>query len=189
MQRKKQNAGGECQDHRVPNMMKIKSLLSDSAKSNDGKEVDETMLLHDVDDSVDGGDNHLTHLTHFESNDGVDGCEKFTHIAKNNVESLQSDVTDHVTHVFFGNMPVSKILTLLLRGGGLNNDKECIDNGQKDNDDKNNGDDTKDGDNNNNQCPSQGASFSSTLGSQNTSNRSHNHHHNYSNNFSSINYN
>eukprot|EP00957_Ditylum_brightwellii_P142897 10887967-Ditylum_brightwellii.AAC.1 len=36
----KQNAGGEYQDHRVPNVMKSRSLLSESAKSNDGKEAD-----------------------------------------------------------------------------------------------------------------------------------------------------
>eukprot|EP00957_Ditylum_brightwellii_P126917 9675414-Ditylum_brightwellii.AAC.1 len=77
------------------------------------------MLLNDVDDSVDG-DNHLTHLTQFESNDCVGGCENFTHIVKNNLESLTNDVTGH------------------LRGGGLKDDRDYIDNGQKDNDDKNN---------------------------------------------------
>eukprot|EP00957_Ditylum_brightwellii_P000959 76883-Ditylum_brightwellii.AAC.1 len=85
-------------------------------------------------------------------------------------------------------MPVSKIVTLWLRGGGLKDDKGYIDNGQKDNDDKNN-DDTNDGDNNNNQNPSQGVSFSSTVGCQNTSDRSHYHHHNYCNNFRSNSYN
>eukprot|EP00957_Ditylum_brightwellii_P055647 4216331-Ditylum_brightwellii.AAC.1 len=53
-------------------------------------------------------------------------------------------------------MPVSKNVILWLRGGGLKDDKDCIDNGQKDNNDKNNGDNTKDGDNKNNQSPSQG---------------------------------
>eukprot|EP00957_Ditylum_brightwellii_P088198 6718230-Ditylum_brightwellii.AAC.1 len=67
-ERKKQNASDECQDHEVPNVTKSRSVLYDSAKLNDGKEVDETMLLTDVDNSVDGGDNHLTHLTQFESN-------------------------------------------------------------------------------------------------------------------------
>eukprot|EP00957_Ditylum_brightwellii_P207542 15353440-Ditylum_brightwellii.AAC.1 len=78
-----QNACGECQDHGVPNMTKSRRLLYDSAKLNDGKEVDETMLLNVVEVSVDVGDNHLTYLTQFESNDGVEGCENFTHIAKN----------------------------------------------------------------------------------------------------------
>eukprot|EP00957_Ditylum_brightwellii_P147658 11244496-Ditylum_brightwellii.AAC.1 len=78
MEKKKQNPINECQDHEVPNVTKSRSVLYGSVKSNDGKEVDETMLLCDVDGSVDGGDNHLTHLTQFESNDGVDGCENFT---------------------------------------------------------------------------------------------------------------
>eukprot|EP00957_Ditylum_brightwellii_P074970 5697200-Ditylum_brightwellii.AAC.1 len=71
MQRKKLNSSGACQDHEVPNAMKSRSVLYDSAKSNDRKEFDETMLLNDVDDVDDCGDNHLTHLTHFESNDGA----------------------------------------------------------------------------------------------------------------------
>eukprot|EP00957_Ditylum_brightwellii_P022769 1717580-Ditylum_brightwellii.AAC.1 len=147
------------------------------------------MLLYDADGGVDGDDNRLMHLTQFESNDGVDGCEKFKHIVKNNFESLQSDVTGHVTHVnVFGNTPVSKKLILWLRGGGLKDDKDCIDNGKKDNDVKNNGDDIKYGDNSNNQSPSQGVSFSSTSSSHNASDRSNDHHHNYFNNFNSNNY-
>eukprot|EP00957_Ditylum_brightwellii_P173870 13236951-Ditylum_brightwellii.AAC.1 len=54
-----------------PNVMKSRSVLHDSATSNEGKEVDETMLLYDIDGSVDGGESHLTHLTQFESNDGA----------------------------------------------------------------------------------------------------------------------
>eukprot|EP00957_Ditylum_brightwellii_P097219 7404566-Ditylum_brightwellii.AAC.1 len=123
------------------------------------------MFLNDVDNSVDGGKNHLTHLTQFESNDGVDGCENYTLIAKNNSESLRSDVKGHVDQ---------------FRVGGLKDDRESIDNGQMDNDDKNNGD-------KNNQNPSKGVYFSSTADSQNTSNRSHNHHYNYHNNLNSYN--
>eukprot|EP00957_Ditylum_brightwellii_P001396 109410-Ditylum_brightwellii.AAC.1 len=73
--------------------MKSRNVLYDSAISNEGKEVDETMFLYDVDDSVDSGDNHCTHLTQFESNDGVGGCKNFKHIVKKNSESLGSDVT------------------------------------------------------------------------------------------------
>eukprot|EP00957_Ditylum_brightwellii_P068928 5231963-Ditylum_brightwellii.AAC.1 len=62
-------------------------------------------------------------------------------------------------------MPVSKNVTLQLRGGGLKDDSDYIDNGQNDNDENNNGDA-------NNQSRSQGVSFSSTVASQNTSNRS-----------------
>eukprot|EP00957_Ditylum_brightwellii_P156979 11947318-Ditylum_brightwellii.AAC.1 len=72
MERKKQNSSGECQDHEGLNETKSRSVLYDSAKLNDGKEVDDAMLLNDVDNSVDGSDNHLTHLTPFESNDSVD---------------------------------------------------------------------------------------------------------------------
>eukprot|EP00957_Ditylum_brightwellii_P169586 12907886-Ditylum_brightwellii.AAC.1 len=75
--------------------MKQRSVLYDSVISNEGKEVDETILLYDADDSVDSGDNHLTHFTQFEINDGVGGCKNFTHIVKNNSESLRSDVTGH----------------------------------------------------------------------------------------------
>eukprot|EP00957_Ditylum_brightwellii_P002564 196782-Ditylum_brightwellii.AAC.1 len=158
--RKKQHTSGECQDHEVPNVMKSRSVLYVSAKLNDRKEDNETMLLNDIDNSVDGGDNHLTHLSTFGSNDGVDGYETFTHIAKNNSESLRSDITGHGTHVnFFGNMLVSKKLFLWLRVCGLKDDRESIDNSQKDNENKSNGD-------KNNGSPSQGGSFSSTMGSQ-----------------------
>eukprot|EP00957_Ditylum_brightwellii_P055132 4178822-Ditylum_brightwellii.AAC.1 len=51
MERKKQNVSGECQDHEVPNATKSRSMLYDSAKSDDGKEVDVG-----VDDCV---DNHF----------------------------------------------------------------------------------------------------------------------------------
>eukprot|EP00957_Ditylum_brightwellii_P133053 10145515-Ditylum_brightwellii.AAC.1 len=90
MGRKKLNLSSECQDHKVLNATKSRSMLYDSAKSNDGKEIGETMLSNDVDDSVDGGDNHLTHFASFESNDGVGGCENFTHIVKSNSESFRS---------------------------------------------------------------------------------------------------
>eukprot|EP00957_Ditylum_brightwellii_P048046 3648736-Ditylum_brightwellii.AAC.1 len=73
MERKRLNSSGEWQDHEVLNATKSKNVLYDSTKSNDGKEVDETMLLNDVNGSVDGGDNYLTHLTQFESNNGVGG--------------------------------------------------------------------------------------------------------------------
>eukprot|EP00957_Ditylum_brightwellii_P184840 14078205-Ditylum_brightwellii.AAC.1 len=49
------------------NTTAIRSVLYDSVISNEAKKVDETMLLYDVDDSVDGGDNHLTHLTLFKA--------------------------------------------------------------------------------------------------------------------------
>eukprot|EP00957_Ditylum_brightwellii_P063643 4830718-Ditylum_brightwellii.AAC.2 len=88
MGRKQQNACGECQDHAVPNVTKSRHLLYDSAKLNDGKEVDKTILLNDVDRCVDCCVTHLTYLIQFESNYGVDGCENSTHIAKNNSESL-----------------------------------------------------------------------------------------------------
>eukprot|EP00957_Ditylum_brightwellii_P109835 8377588-Ditylum_brightwellii.AAC.1 len=52
-ERKKQNMCGL-------NLTKIRNVLYDSAISNEGKEVNETMLFYDVDGSVDGGDNHLT---------------------------------------------------------------------------------------------------------------------------------
>eukprot|EP00957_Ditylum_brightwellii_P085530 6505629-Ditylum_brightwellii.AAC.2 len=139
-ERKKQNVCGR-------NATKGRSVLYDSAKSNDRKEVYETMLLNYVDDNVDGGNNCLTHLKQFESNDGAGGCENFTHI---------------------------------VRSGSLKDDRKSIDNDQKDNDDKNNGD-------KNNESPSQGVSFSSGAGGQNTSNRSHNHHYNYCSNLSSNN--
>eukprot|EP00957_Ditylum_brightwellii_P029807 2254714-Ditylum_brightwellii.AAC.1 len=87
MGRKKQNAYGKCQDHGLPNVIKSRSWLYDSAKSNDGKEVDyigvndhvnnyfdgfvdgnvDESVDVDVEDGVDGGVNggvtHLTHLT------------------------------------------------------------------------------------------------------------------------------
>eukprot|EP00957_Ditylum_brightwellii_P103046 7853253-Ditylum_brightwellii.AAC.1 len=74
MGRKKQNECGECQDHGVLNVMKSRSLLYDSVKSNDGKEVDDIVdrcinsCVYDivdvaVEDGVDGGETHLTHLT------------------------------------------------------------------------------------------------------------------------------
>eukprot|EP00957_Ditylum_brightwellii_P161871 12324450-Ditylum_brightwellii.AAC.1 len=88
MERKKKNSSGECQDNEILNATKRRSVLYDSAKSNDGKEVDGTMLLNDVDNSVDDGNNHLTHLAQVENNDGVDGCKKFKHIVENNSESL-----------------------------------------------------------------------------------------------------
>eukprot|EP00957_Ditylum_brightwellii_P202235 15329223-Ditylum_brightwellii.AAC.1 len=37
---KEHNVCGECQDHGVPNVTKSRNWLSDSAKLNDGKEVD-----------------------------------------------------------------------------------------------------------------------------------------------------
>eukprot|EP00957_Ditylum_brightwellii_P096675 7362798-Ditylum_brightwellii.AAC.1 len=84
MERKKQNTSGECQDHEFLNVMKIRSVLYYSAKSNDGKEVivgiDDCVENHFdghvdsfVDDSVnvavkdgcgvDDGEGHLTYLT------------------------------------------------------------------------------------------------------------------------------
>eukprot|EP00957_Ditylum_brightwellii_P123802 9437414-Ditylum_brightwellii.AAC.1 len=42
MERKKQNSSGKCQDREVLSAIKSRSVLYDSAKSNDGKEVDET---------------------------------------------------------------------------------------------------------------------------------------------------
>eukprot|EP00957_Ditylum_brightwellii_P194088 14780971-Ditylum_brightwellii.AAC.1 len=48
MERKKQNVSGECQDHEVLNATKSRSVLYDSAKLNDGKEV-----IVGVDDCVD----------------------------------------------------------------------------------------------------------------------------------------
>eukprot|EP00957_Ditylum_brightwellii_P101473 7733023-Ditylum_brightwellii.AAC.1 len=152
--RKEQHTGG-------PNTTKSRSVLYHGMKSTDGKEdydgVDECVdgcfdghvdghvdccvgKEDGVEDNADGGDKHLTHLTHIESNDCVGGCKNFTHIVKNNSESLISDVTDHVTHVnFFGMMPVSKNVSFWLRGGGdLKDDWETINNDQKDNDDKNN---------------------------------------------------
>eukprot|EP00957_Ditylum_brightwellii_P024403 1842415-Ditylum_brightwellii.AAC.1 len=71
-----------------PNETKRRSVMF-SAISNEEKEVDETMLLYDIDDSVDGGESHLTNLTRFESNDIFSGCENFKHIVKNNSESLR----------------------------------------------------------------------------------------------------
>eukprot|EP00957_Ditylum_brightwellii_P062664 4756388-Ditylum_brightwellii.AAC.1 len=131
-----------------------------------------------VDNSVDGGDKHLTHLTQFENNVNLGGCDKhLTQVVKNSPESLIHDITGHVTHVnYFGKMSASKNAILCLRGDGLKDDSDYIDNGQKDNDEKNNG-------GTNNQSPSQGVSFSSTVANQNTSSRSQNHHTDYHNNF------
>eukprot|EP00957_Ditylum_brightwellii_P056996 4319415-Ditylum_brightwellii.AAC.1 len=63
-----------------------------------------------VDNSVGFGDKHLTHLTQFENNVNLGGCDK--------------------------HMPVSKNVILWLRGGGLKDDSDSSDNGQKDNDKK-----------------------------------------------------
>eukprot|EP00957_Ditylum_brightwellii_P060698 4608301-Ditylum_brightwellii.AAC.1 len=95
-----------------------------------------------VDNSVDSGDKHLTYLTQFENNDDLDGCNKhFTHVVKKNSESLMTDVTGHVTYLnFFGKMPFSKNVIIRLRVGGLKDDRNSINDGQKGNDDKNNGD-------------------------------------------------
>eukprot|EP00957_Ditylum_brightwellii_P134736 10272143-Ditylum_brightwellii.AAC.1 len=77
-------------------------------------------------------------------------------------------------------MPVSNNVVLWLRGGGLKDDCNSIDNGQKDNDEKNYADA-------NNQSTSQRVSFSTTAASHNTSNRSQNHHTDFNNNFCSNN--
>ena len=94
------------------------------------------------DDSDDSADKHLTHLTQVKNNGNLCVCDKnLTHVVKNTPTSLKSDVTGHVTHVrFFGKMPVSNNVILWLRGGGLKDDCDSIDNSQNDNDEKNNGD-------------------------------------------------
>eukprot|EP00957_Ditylum_brightwellii_P047664 3621378-Ditylum_brightwellii.AAC.1 len=86
MERKKQKSSGECQDYEVPNATKSRSVLYDSTKLKDGKEVnvgvDDCVNNHfdghvdicvddsvdvavedGVDGSIDGGERHLTHLT------------------------------------------------------------------------------------------------------------------------------
>eukprot|EP00957_Ditylum_brightwellii_P131284 10013009-Ditylum_brightwellii.AAC.1 len=82
MGRMKQNASGECQDHEVQNVTKSRSLLYDSAKLDDGKEVNvgvdeyidnccdghvddgvDVAVEDGVDEVVNGGESHLTHLT------------------------------------------------------------------------------------------------------------------------------
>eukprot|EP00957_Ditylum_brightwellii_P081387 6190841-Ditylum_brightwellii.AAC.1 len=52
VQKMKQNARGECQDHGVLSVNKNRILLSESAKLNDGKEVDDYVDDH-VNDGVD----------------------------------------------------------------------------------------------------------------------------------------
>eukprot|EP00957_Ditylum_brightwellii_P105880 8074783-Ditylum_brightwellii.AAC.1 len=53
MERKKQNVCGGCQDHEVLNAMKSRSMFYDSAKSNDGKEVNDG--VDDCDNDCFGG--------------------------------------------------------------------------------------------------------------------------------------
>eukprot|EP00957_Ditylum_brightwellii_P063467 4817807-Ditylum_brightwellii.AAC.1 len=82
----KKNGYGECQDHGVLNVTKSRSLLSDSAKSNNGKEFDVG-----VDDCV---NNHVDNCVNSHVDDSVNVAVKM--VLK--MMSMVVKLTSHISH-------------------------------------------------------------------------------------------